>query len=262
MRSLPGNDFWAGIVECSSYGIGFAQKVLECSKRAWDIMLSFSFSHMNVREALNSALYEEMLADPKVFLVGEYQGAYKICKGLLEKYGPDRILDAQITEEYDVEDTILPLQPSLNYTAPELVPNKATTFGSYCDMFSFGCLAYLFCLQQGRLSQAEISMKKLYDKEKVVEVMHGLGAGWSRGDPKGVGESEGMNYPNASGVGGIEDLGARDFTDFSKLYAKGVFSLLLGSFPFISVNSIRAPGAFIIEDILPLRTKRKQLSIL
>ncbi|WOL03165.1 hypothetical protein Cni_G11885 [Canna indica] len=44
--------------------------------------------------------------------------------------------------EYDVEDTILPLQPSLNYTAPELVRNKATTSGSSCDIFSFGCLAY------------------------------------------------------------------------------------------------------------------------
>ncbi|CAL9174362.1 unnamed protein product [Musa hybrid cultivar] len=44
--------------------------------------------------------------------------------------------------EYDVEDSVLPLQPSLNYTAPELVRNKTTTSGSSCDMFSFGCLAY------------------------------------------------------------------------------------------------------------------------
>ncbi|BBG93858.1 Transketolase family protein [Prunus dulcis] len=43
-----------------------------------------------------------MSADPKVFLmgeeVGEYQGAYKISKGLLDKYGPDRVLDTPITE--------------------------------------------------------------------------------------------------------------------------------------------------------------------
>lgn len=45
-------------------------------------------------------------------------------------------------QEYDVEDSVLPLQPSLNYTAPELVRNKITTSGSSCDMFSFGCLAY------------------------------------------------------------------------------------------------------------------------
>ncbi|WRX16905.1 Transketolase-like [Theobroma cacao] len=55
-----------------------------------------------VREALNSALDEEMSADPRVFLigeeVGEYQGAYKISKSLLEKYGPERVRDTPITE--------------------------------------------------------------------------------------------------------------------------------------------------------------------
>ncbi|KAJ0973557.1 hypothetical protein J5N97_021516 [Dioscorea zingiberensis] len=54
---------------------------------------------MTVRDALNSALDEEMSADPKVFLMGEeYQGAYKISKGLLEKYGPERVIDTPITE--------------------------------------------------------------------------------------------------------------------------------------------------------------------
>ncbi|PWA90860.1 pyruvate dehydrogenase E1 component subunit beta-1 [Artemisia annua] len=49
---------------------------------------------MTVRDALNSALDEEMAADPNVFVmgeeIGEYQGAYKITKGLLDKYGPER----------------------------------------------------------------------------------------------------------------------------------------------------------------------------
>ncbi|KAJ0896105.1 putative pyruvate dehydrogenase (acetyl-transferring) [Helianthus annuus] len=57
---------------------------------------------MTVRDALNSALDEEMAADPNVFVmgeeVGEYQGAYKITKGLLDKYGPERVLDTPITE--------------------------------------------------------------------------------------------------------------------------------------------------------------------
>lgn len=44
--------------------------------------------------------------------------------------------------DYDVEDTALPLQPSLNYTAPELVRTGDSKVGSACDMFSFGCLAY------------------------------------------------------------------------------------------------------------------------
>ncbi|XP_056168586.1 pyruvate dehydrogenase E1 component subunit beta-1, mitochondrial isoform X5 [Syzygium oleosum] len=57
---------------------------------------------MTVREALNTALDEEMSADPRVFLmgeeVGEYQGAYKISKGLLQKFGPERVVDTPITE--------------------------------------------------------------------------------------------------------------------------------------------------------------------
>lgn len=57
---------------------------------------------MTVREALNSALDEEMSADPKVFLmgeeVGEYQGAYKVSKGFLPKFGPERVVDTPITE--------------------------------------------------------------------------------------------------------------------------------------------------------------------
>lgn len=47
-----------------------------------------------------------------------------------------------IHQEYDVEDSVLPLQPSLNYTAPELVRPKAPSFGCSSDIFSFGCLAY------------------------------------------------------------------------------------------------------------------------
>ncbi|KAG8378548.1 hypothetical protein BUALT_Bualt08G0148400 [Buddleja alternifolia] len=44
--------------------------------------------------------------------------------------------------EYDVEDSILPLQPSINYTAPELVRSKTSSVGSASDIFSFACLAY------------------------------------------------------------------------------------------------------------------------
>ncbi|EEF36846.1 ATP binding protein, putative [Ricinus communis] len=47
-----------------------------------------------------------------------------------------------VIQEYDVEDSILPLQPSLNYTAPELVRSKSPSAGCSSDIFSFGCLAY------------------------------------------------------------------------------------------------------------------------
>ncbi|KAJ1913204.1 pyruvate dehydrogenase E1, beta subunit [Tieghemiomyces parasiticus] len=59
-------------------------------------------TQMTVREALNSALEEEMDRDPDVFLLGEevaqYNGAYKVSKGLLDKFGPDRVIDTPITE--------------------------------------------------------------------------------------------------------------------------------------------------------------------
>ncbi|KAL0359964.1 UNVERIFIED_CONTAM: SCY1-like protein 2 [Sesamum radiatum] len=44
--------------------------------------------------------------------------------------------------EYDVEDSILPLQPSINYTAPELVRSKTSSVGSASDVFSLACLVY------------------------------------------------------------------------------------------------------------------------
>jgi pyruvate dehydrogenase E1 component beta subunit len=55
-----------------------------------------------VRESLRDAMAEEMRRDPKVFLMGEevaqYQGAYKVSQGLLEEFGPTRVVDTPITE--------------------------------------------------------------------------------------------------------------------------------------------------------------------
>ena len=56
-----------------------------------------------VREALRDAMAAEMRADDRVFLLGEevaqYQGAYKISQGLLDEFGPRRIIDTPITEQ-------------------------------------------------------------------------------------------------------------------------------------------------------------------
>jgi pyruvate dehydrogenase E1 component beta subunit len=56
-----------------------------------------------VREALRDAMAEEMRRDPSVFLMGEevaqYQGAYKVSQGLLDEFGPDRVIDTPITEQ-------------------------------------------------------------------------------------------------------------------------------------------------------------------
>ena len=55
-----------------------------------------------VREALRDAMAEEMRRDDSVFLMGEevaeYQGAYKVSQGLLEEFGPKRVIDTPITE--------------------------------------------------------------------------------------------------------------------------------------------------------------------
>lgn len=57
---------------------------------------------MPVREAINQAIDEEMARDDRVFLMGEevaqYNGAYKVSKGLWQKYGSRRVVDTPITE--------------------------------------------------------------------------------------------------------------------------------------------------------------------
>ncbi|WP_135467983.1 pyruvate dehydrogenase complex E1 component subunit beta [Crenalkalicoccus roseus] len=57
---------------------------------------------ITVREALRDAMAAEMRADDRVFLMGEevaqYQGAYKVSQGLLDEFGPKRVIDTPITE--------------------------------------------------------------------------------------------------------------------------------------------------------------------
>ncbi|MFM7203568.1 MAG: pyruvate dehydrogenase complex E1 component subunit beta [Myxococcota bacterium] len=59
-------------------------------------------AEMQFREALGQAIAEEMERDPRVFIMGEevaeYNGAYKVTKGLLEKFGPKRVIDTPISE--------------------------------------------------------------------------------------------------------------------------------------------------------------------
>src|SRR3954469_25148785 len=57
---------------------------------------------LQLREALRAAMTEEMERDPNVFLLGEevaeYNGAYKVSQGMLEKFGPGRVIDTPISE--------------------------------------------------------------------------------------------------------------------------------------------------------------------
>ena len=61
-----------------------------------------AFTDTAIRDALRDAMAEEMRRDETVFVMGEevaeYQGAYKVTRGLLEEFGPKRVIDTPITE--------------------------------------------------------------------------------------------------------------------------------------------------------------------
>lgn len=63
---------------------------------------TFAAVDVTIRDALNQAMDEEMDRDEAVFVMGEevaqYQGAYKVTKGLWQKYGEKRVIDTPITE--------------------------------------------------------------------------------------------------------------------------------------------------------------------
>ncbi|MBL9054844.1 MAG: pyruvate dehydrogenase complex E1 component subunit beta [Rhodobacteraceae bacterium] len=79
-----------------------AAPVAVVSKASADWAPGTPMKTMTVREALREAMAEEMRANPNVLLmgeeVGEYQGAYKISQGLLDEFGPKRVIDTPITE--------------------------------------------------------------------------------------------------------------------------------------------------------------------
>ncbi len=64
--------------------------------------MTMEMREITYRQALNEALAEELERDPNVFLMGEevaeYNGAYKVSQGLLERFGPKRIIDTPISE--------------------------------------------------------------------------------------------------------------------------------------------------------------------
>ncbi|XP_065066695.1 pyruvate dehydrogenase E1 component subunit beta, mitochondrial-like isoform X2 [Rhopilema esculentum] len=84
--------------------------LLQVSRKIFDAKLPTRFfsitpnaaRKVTVRDALNMALDEELSRDENVFLIGEevalYDGAYKVSKGLFNKYGEKRIIDTPISE--------------------------------------------------------------------------------------------------------------------------------------------------------------------
>src|SRR5262249_14308743 len=69
--------------------------IFQCSEKS-------EMATITIRDALNQALREELRRDENVFLMGEevaeYEGAYKVTRGLLEEFGAKRIIDTPITE--------------------------------------------------------------------------------------------------------------------------------------------------------------------
>ncbi|KAJ8919167.1 hypothetical protein NQ315_012153 [Exocentrus adspersus] len=72
------------------------------ARRTFSTTKPAAAKQMTVRDALNSALDEEMERDERVFILGEevaqYDGAYKVTRGLWKKYGDKRVIDTPITE--------------------------------------------------------------------------------------------------------------------------------------------------------------------
>ncbi|CEG47848.1 pyruvate dehydrogenase e1 component subunit beta [Plasmopara halstedii] len=79
------------------------KKIFKGSTRLQRRTMATVADEMTVRDALNTAMDEELARDDEVFLMGEevaeYNGAYKVSKGLWEKYGDKRIIDTPITEQ-------------------------------------------------------------------------------------------------------------------------------------------------------------------
>jgi len=84
-----------GIQRLSKVGALAAQRNFSTSR-------AVAGKQVMVRDALNSAIDEELARDEKVFILGEevaqYDGAYKVSKGLWRKYGDKRVIDTPITE--------------------------------------------------------------------------------------------------------------------------------------------------------------------
>ena len=92
----------AAAAPVAAAAVAVAAPMAVVSKASPDWPAGTPMKQMTVREALREAMAEEMRANPNVMLmgeeVGEYQGAYKISQGLLDEFGPKRVVDTPITE--------------------------------------------------------------------------------------------------------------------------------------------------------------------
>jgi pyruvate dehydrogenase E1 component beta subunit len=105
------------------------------------------------REALREAMSEEMRRDKRVFLLGEevaeYNGAYKVSQGMLDEFGPERIIDTPISENgfagMSISAAMMGLRPivefmswSFSFVAADPILNNAPKM-LYMSGGQFGC---------------------------------------------------------------------------------------------------------------------------
>ncbi|XP_010063716.2 SCY1-like protein 2 [Eucalyptus grandis] len=118
---------------------GMEMGLLEVKHGLLQIAESLDFLHNNARLIHRSISPENVLITSS----GAWKlGGFGLAISSDQASGDLSSLQSFHYSEYDVEDSVLPLQPSLNYTAPELVRSKTASAGSASDVFSFGCLAY------------------------------------------------------------------------------------------------------------------------
>ncbi|RZB89935.1 SCY1-like protein 2 isoform C [Glycine soja] len=118
---------------------GMEMGILEVKHGLLQIAESLDFLH-NHAHLLHRAISPENIL---ITLSGAWKLAgFGFAVSATQTSGDSSNLQPFHYAEYDVEDSILPLQPSLNYTAPELARSTASSAGCSSDIFSFGCLAY------------------------------------------------------------------------------------------------------------------------
>ncbi|KAL5571745.1 hypothetical protein UlMin_021342 [Ulmus minor] len=118
---------------------GMEMGLLEVKHGLLQIAESLDFLHNNAR------LIHRAISPENVLITSS--GAWKLAGfgfAISTDHATGDMVNGQAFHfsEYDVEDSVLPVQPSLNYTAPELVRSKSISAGCQSDIFSFGCLAY------------------------------------------------------------------------------------------------------------------------
>lgn len=118
---------------------GLEMGQLEIKHGLLQLAESLGFLHNNAR------LIHRAISPETVFITSS--GAWKLggfgfAIAADQVSGDTSTFQAFHFPEYDVEDVVVPLQPSLDYTAPELVRSKTPTVSCASDIFSLGCLAY------------------------------------------------------------------------------------------------------------------------